>query len=286
LSQGASVRSLLQAASARFEAAGIETARLDAEFLLSHLLGCGLLDLIARGGELVVDSIRDAFEAMVARRETLEPVAYILGEQEFWSLTFKVTNDTLIPRPDTETLVEVALEHLAEKPEAAILDLGTGSGCILLSLLHECELARGTAVDISRGALSVAAENAGRHGLQGRTQFLQASWFDALMPGQDRFDLIVSNPPYIPTVDIVGLMQDVRGFEPMGALDGGDDGLAPYRLITQQSSRYLTGGGMLAVEMGVGQARDVAALFEAEGFQGVAITKDLAGLDRVVSGKK
>lgn len=280
------VRSLLQAASARFDAAGIDTASLDAEFLLSHLLGCGRLDLLARGGEPVEDHVRGAFDAMVARRETLEPVAYILGEQEFWSLTFKVTPATLIPRPDTETLVEVGLSHLGSTPGAAILDLGTGSGCILLSLLHEQVQASGLGVDKSAGALAVAAENASRLGLQQRTQFLEASWFEALAPGRDTFDLIVSNPPYIPTADIARLMQDVRDFEPMGALDGGDDGLGPYRLITQQSSQYLNDGGMLAVEVGIGQASDVASLFEAEGFQGVAITKDLAGIDRVVRGKK
>lgn len=276
----------LTAATARLATAGIDTARLDAEFLLSGLLRCNRLALIARAGEVLAAAASEKFEEAIRRREHYEPVAYILGEQEFWSLTFKVTPETLIPRPDTETLVEIGLRNLISDRPSRVLDLGTGSGCILLSLLHERPKAEGLGVDQSAEALAVAVTNAATHGLSDRTSFLHSSWFTGLEAGRDCFDLIVSNPPYIPSADIAGLMSDVRDFEPVGALDGGEDGLTPYRQIIRESRSYLADGGALAVEVGIGQAEAVQALFTANDFSDVTIDNDLTGKDRVVSGKK
>ncbi len=273
-------------ATARFDEAGIDTARLDAEFLLSGLLGCNRLALIARPAEILAADASKKFEEAIQRREHYEPVAYILGEQEFWSLTFKVTPATLIPRPDTETLVAVGLRNLVSDLPSRVLDLGTGSGCILLSLLHERPQATGIGIDQSAEALEIAKANAETHGLTARTAFQCSSWFTGLEVGRDRFDLIVSNPPYIPSVDISSLMTDVRDFEPLSALDGGDDGLTPYRLIIRESRSFLEDHGILAVEIGVGQVEAVRGFFVANGFTDITIDRDLAGKDRVVSGKK
>jgi release factor glutamine methyltransferase len=285
LTDALSVSGALKAATDRLAAVGIATARLDAEILLSNTLGCRRMDLLVRRSDEMDKRDLGAFEALIVRRERLEPVAYILREQEFWSLPFRVTPDTLIPRPDTETLVEVVLTAAASQRAPQILDLGTGSGCILLSLLHEMKDAVGIGVDVSDKALDVATENARALGLEGRVTFRHGSWFDPL-EAESRFDVIVSNPPYIPTADIAGLMADVREHEPMSALDGGEDGLAPYRLITRQGHAKLMPGGLLAVEVGTGQADDVARLFESAGFFDICVTPDLSGIPRVVSGKK
>lgn len=276
----------LKGATVRLAEAGMDTARLDAEFLLSGLLGCRRLALVTRAAEVLPADVSAKFDDAVQRREQYEPVAYILGEQEFWSLTFKVTPATLIPRPDTETLVEVGLRNLAPDRAARALDLGTGSGCILISLMHERSQAMGVGVDQSAEALEVAVTNAEAHRLADRVRFHNASWFAGLDAGKDRFDLIVSNPPYIPSRDIAGLMTDVRDFEPISALDGGDDGLEPYRLIIRESWSYLADGGVLAVEIGVDQAEAVHDLFTSKGFSDITTDKDLAGRERVVSGKK
>ncbi|MFC4346237.1 peptide chain release factor N(5)-glutamine methyltransferase [Kordiimonas lipolytica] len=277
--------SQLKAAEVRLALAGIETARLDAEILMAHVLGCPRMALYGKLTAAVPQQAVSEFDALLSRRLTCEPVAYITGEQEFWSLPFKVTPDTLIPRPDTETLVETVLRQMDGLPVRRVLDLGTGSGCILLSLLHELRDALGTAVDISAGALSVAKENAVSLDLQERVEFFQGSWF-APLDKQAQFDVIVSNPPYIPSKDMAGLMADVRLYEPGSALDGGEDGLGPYRLIADQAPAFLAPGGLLAVEVGIHQAGDVMALFDAAGLVGTGKVKDLGGVERVLYGKK
>lgn len=283
---GATILDCLRSAEERLVAAGIDTARLDAEILLSHVIGCRRMALYGMGDKVPDGETLSRFQALVDRRASKEPVAYILGEQEFWSLSFKVTPATLIPRPDTETLVEAVLSAIADKPGLRLLDLGTGSGCILLSLLSELEGATGTGVDINAAAAAVALENAARLRLSSRAKFLTSNWFECILKPDEGFDVIVSNPPYIPSADIAGLMPDVREFEPVGALDGGEDGLGPYRLIAAKAPDFLAEGGLLAVEVGIRQADDVARLFEQTGLIDIAIRKDLAGIDRVVIGKK
>lgn len=262
-----------------------ETARLDAEYLMADVLGCRRMELPLKTTELtVVEATR--FAGYLERRKTGEPVAHILGSQEFWSLEFKVTPATLIPRPDTETLVEVALKHLGQINGGTILDMGTGSGCILLSLLSELPAFYGIGIDQSRDALSVASENAEALNLSDRTAFVESDWFSAVDIPEGGFAAIVSNPPYIPSSDIMGLMQDVRDFEPLSALDGGEDGLDPYHIIAEGAFGCLSPDGLLAVELGIHQAAEVATIFKGAGFTEIEITNDLAGIGRVVSGKK
>jgi len=275
---------VLKAATERLTAAGHVTARLDAEILLSHVLNLPRLRLYTEQGRALEADEAEAFEALLIRREKGEPVAYLTGAQEFWSLEFKVSPETLIPRPDTETLVEVVTKAVRDPHH--ILDLGTGTGCILLSLLSEYPQAQGMGVDLTPGAVMLAGENAEALGFGGRAAFRASDWFSDVQAPEGGVDVIVSNPPYSPSADIRGLMTDVRDYEPMSALDGGDDGLAPYRLIAAEAGDYLAGGGLLAVEVGIGQAEDVASLFAAAGFADIAITSDLGGINRVVSGKK
>jgi release factor glutamine methyltransferase len=285
LSTAGTLQQLIRAAEAKLVDAGIDTARLDAEILLAHVLGCPHMALYGKLADPVSAEAATAFDSLIDRRQAFEPVAYLTEEQEFWSLPFKVSPDTLIPRPDTETLVETVLNQMSGRPVRSVLDLGTGTGCICLSLLHELPGAQGYAVDISAGALAVAKHNAETLGLQERTAFLEGSWFEPL-GGDQRFDVIVSNPPYIPSADMADLMLDVRLYEPSGALDGGNDGLGPYRLIAEQAPAFLAPGGILAVEVGIHQADDVKALFDAAGLVETGKVKDLGGIERVVWGKK
>jgi len=280
----ADIAAVLKNGAARLSAVGIDTARLDAEILLAHLLGCERMGLLTLH-EGLNQGVYGEYDAMIAAREAGKPVAYITGSQPFWNHEFIVNADTLIPRQDTETLVEQVLEQLPQRG-GRILDLGTGSGCILLSILAERPALTGVGLDISAGALVAAEENAGRLGVGGRAEFLVSDWFAALDEGAHAFTAIVSNPPYIPSVDIDGLMVDVREHEPILALDGGADGLDPYRLITEKAQHFLVPGGLLAVEVGILQANDVADLFELAGFEDVRKIRDLPGVQRVVSGKK
>jgi len=279
-----SVAQTITEATNRLIAAGIGTARLDAELLLSYLLKCERLALLTFQTP-VGTATESRFAQLLARRIAGEPVAYITGVQAFWQHDFHVNSYTLIPRQDTETLVELALKELADFPRPHILDLGTGSGCILLSLLAEIEDATGVGLDVSVEALEIARKNASSLGLGDQAAFLEGNWFDGLMSGQ-HFDCIVANPPYIPSKDIGGLMKEVRMHEPLSALDGGSDGLAPYQIIAQGAGGFLKPGGLLAVEVGIGQAGSVADFFAASGFGNVEISRDLPGIDRVVSARK
>ncbi len=271
---------------AAFEAAGNPCARLDAEILLSHALGWPQLRVYSDRDFVLGAEAIAVLAGMEARRLAGEPVAYITGVQEFWGLEFAVSRDTLIPRADTETLVEVALHELKGSTSPAILDLGTGTGCILLSLLNEIPSASGLGVDKCEGAVALATRNAENLGLEERARFSVSDWFGSVTMPDGRFAAIVSNPPYIPSGDIAGLMPDVRDFEPVSALEGGRGGLDPYRLICEKSPGFLASGGLLAVEVGIGQAEDVTALFECAGFVQVMSHADLAGIRRVISGKK
>ncbi len=254
--------------------AGIaDNPRLEARLLLAHALGLTMADVIANP-DRVVDPT--PFLAMLNRRMTHEPIAYLLGSREFWSLDLLVSPATLIPRPDSETIVAAALD-LAPAP-TLVLDLGTGSGCLLLAILHERPTAFGIGVDRSFDALVVARQNAVRCGLSTRTGFVRGDWATAMI---GRFDLIVCNPPYIPRQDIPTLMPDVARYEPRAALDGGPDGLDAYRRLVPDLPRLLTRDGHAVLEVGAGQAQAVAELGRDQGLR-AEIRPDLVGIARAV----
>ena len=259
-------------------AKGVENARLEAEWLLCAATGLDRVGLYLNYDRPLSDAELAAYRAMVGRRARREPLQHILGTQEFCGLEFEVTPDVLIPRHDTETLVSAAL---ARAPGAtSVLDVGTGSGCIAVVLARQLPEARVTAVDLSGAALEVARRNGEKHGVV--VEFLHGS---LLEPVAGRcFDLIVSNPPYIPTADIAGLEPEVRDHEPLGALDGGKDGLDAYRSLIPAALACLDPGGWLMVEVGIGQAAAVAALFTAIGFAGIFTARDPGGIERVVGG--
>jgi release factor glutamine methyltransferase len=218
------------------------------------------------------------FEALVKRRLAREPLAYITGLKEFWSLEFEVAPGVLIPRPETETIVEQVLEHFpASNAPLKLLDLGTGSGCLLTALLKEFPNATGLGIDESEQALIIAARNLNRHGLQARAELCRGNWLEGLT---GPFDVIVSNPPYIPTADIAGLEPDVRDHEPLGALDGGPDGLDAVRALAAAFARLAAGKAF--VEIGAGQGDAAAVLFRDAGLEVVHIAPDLAAIPRVV----
>lgn len=275
---GAIVRVLAE----RFIAAGIDTARLDARLLVAEVLGLAP-DRVALAPDTAVSPKQAArIEALALRRAAREPISHILGRRGFWTLTLKVTADTLDPRGDTETLVEAVLKRIADRAAPlTIVDFGTGTGAIVLALLTELPNASGIAVDKSPAALAVARDNAIAHGLETRIRFVLSDWGGSL---DERADVIVSNPPYIPDHDIEGLEPEVAGYEPRLALAGGPDGLDCYRQLVPQMARMVIPGGLVAVEVGAGQASDVAELFRVAGICGVALERDLGGVERCVVG--
>jgi release factor glutamine methyltransferase len=263
---------LLAAATARLKAAGADTPTLDARLLLQAAAGLSREELILGPDRQLSPAEHARFEDFVARRERHEPVSRILGEREFYGRSFIVTPATLDPRPDTETLIDAALSLMP--PRARILDLGTGTGAIAVTLLAERPDASGVATDLSPEALAVAARNAALNGVADRLRLLEGSWFT---PVSGVFDIIASNPPYIPVGDIAGLSPDVRNFDPRLALVGGDDGLDPYREIARNAARHLAERGHVLVEIGAGQADDVEAIFAAAGFTSHTRHRDLGG---------
>ncbi|MCC5991207.1 MAG: peptide chain release factor N(5)-glutamine methyltransferase [Rhodobacteraceae bacterium] len=272
---------LLAEGVARLRAAGIEGAVRDARWLLTHALGVGAERLTLLLPDPVSDTARARFDAAIDARCRHQPVAQIIGWRDFWGRRFRVTPDVLDPRPETETLIEAALQRRFER----VLDLGTGTGAILLSLLAECQDAQGVGVDISPAALRVAAQNAAATGVADRVSLFRSDWF-AGVAGQ--FDLIVSNPPYIAASELDALSPELRLWEPRQALVPQDDdgsGLAAYRHICAHAPQYLTPDGWLMVEVGTTQAGDVTALFGRSGFRNIASVADLSGRDRVVLGQ-
>jgi len=279
------LRQLLAEGEARLAAAGLETPRLDVRLLAGAALGLSRNELLLEGGRGVGDADASRFQALLERRLAREPVSRILGRRGFWNLEFALTPDTLDPRPDTETLVEAVLERLPDRTAPLrLLDLGTGSGCILLALLSELPNARGIGIDLSRGAAAAARGNACSNGLAGRAAFLAGDWASAVRGGG--FDIVVSNPPYIPDGDVSGLQPEVALFDPHRALAGGADGLDPYRHLAPELVRLLVPGGLAAVEHGAGQGGDVAALFRGAGLEQPLVIADLSGHDRVVVARK
>lgn len=268
------------------EQAGLPDAALDARFLLEEVCGTNLQTLLVFPEKKVTEEEVNQYRAFVQRRKDREPTAMILGEWDFMGLTFRLNKSTLIPEQDTEVLVETALEELKRRgPGEAplrILDLCTGSGCILLSLLHELRNAGGLGTDLSEEALEAARENAVRLGLQERGTFRQGDLWEPV--GDERFDLIVSNPPYVPTEVIPTLEPEVRCGEPYAALDGGEDGLVFYRRIMREAAGHLKPSGIIIVESGFDEAPQIAALMQDQKLRGIRTVKDYGGLDRVVLG--
>ncbi len=256
---------------------GVENARLEAEWLLCASTGLDRVGLYLQFDRPLNEAELAGYRSMVARRARREPLQHILGSQDFAGLDFEVTPDVLIPRHDTETLVNEARSRL---PAAgSLLDIGTGSGCIAVALAGQFPGSTVKATDVSEAALTVTRRNAGRHAVN--IQFMAGSLFEPLQ-GR-RFDLIISNPPYIPTGDIAGLAPEVRDFDPSGALDGGADGLNIYRLLIPSAREHLNPGGWLLVEVGIGQADDVLRLFRAADGYGQPFTAlDPGAIERVV----
>lgn len=266
-----------------FESKGVENPRLDAEVLLCAVLKCQRITLYVDFERPLSEEELAKYREYVQRRGNFEPLAYILGEKAFMRNSFKVNKATLVPRPETELLVESitrAAKVLKPDGDVKILDIGTGSGAIIVSLLDYLPQAKGVGVDISVDALIVAKENADNIGVSGRIGFVRSDIFSKL-PLEKKFDIIVSNPPYIPAADMKDLDKDVQQ-EPRGALDGGADGLDFYRRITAEAAQHLADEGLLAFEVGIKQAEAVAKLCLDNGFSKTGVRKDYAGIDRMV----
>jgi release factor glutamine methyltransferase len=263
--------------------AGIDSPRLDARLLVAHALGITPTQLFSYPETPLNNLQLEQLEKLTRRRVSREPIARILGHREFWSLNFKVDESTLVPRPDSETLVEAVLARIKNRDElVSILDLGTGSGCLLLALLSELKLAKGLGVDLSEQALKVAAENARSLSFDGRVRFQRSDWFKNINCKEKPFDIIISNPPYIPDNEITRLEKDVSKFDPYLALSGGGDGLCAFRELMPKVLEFIAFDGFLAVEVGVNQALSIIKYGEASGLQLDQILKDIAGLERVL----
>ena len=272
---GDAVRSIAH----HLEQAGIDEAVSEARLIIGHALDLTRSEVIGRKDEKLSENQMIRCLSLTKRRSACEPMAYLIGEKEFWSLPFTVSQETLIPRPDSETLISAVLDHSrkAGTPKR-LLDIGTGSGCLLAALLSEWPRATGIGIDSNNGAVTVARQNLDTLGLAGRCDIVEATW-PTYCPGE-KFDLIIANPPYIPTVDIPSLNRDVRDYEPLSALDGGPDGLAIHREIADNAGAVLETDGLIAVEFGFGQSGEIKLLYGAAGFNPTQIHTDLSGTDR------
>lgn len=276
---------LLRLAAEDLRSAGVPDAMVDARILAAAALGLSREDMLREPDRPVDVDAQARFQAMIARRCAREPVARILGSREFHSLDFGLGPDTLEPRPDSEVVVEVAVEAAVAYGQAIggplrVLDLGTGTGCLLLSVLHALPDAEGVGADIAAGAVDVASRNAERLGLAERTRFVRTDWTDGI---DGPFDLILSNPPYIETAEIAVLSPEVAGYDPAAALDGGPDGLDAYRALAPRIAAILSSSGVVVLEVGAGQQEDVTSIFAAAGFTPVDPRTDLGGHARALS---
>ncbi|WP_230530081.1 peptide chain release factor N(5)-glutamine methyltransferase [Microvirga roseola] len=261
--------------------AGFETAALDARLLLLSATGIAATDLVIRPDEPLTPGQAATLADFVRRRLAHEPVARIIGEREFWGLPFALSPETLVPRPDTETVVETTLKLLPDRQAPLrLVDFGTGSGCLLVALLHELPQATGLGIDLSFGALVTARRNAHANGVGERSRFAVSRWAEAV---RGPFDLIVSNPPYIASDVIPTLDREVREHDPLLALDGGPDGLAPYRILLREARRLLVSGGLMALEIGYDQGEALKALAEAESLEILDLAHDLSGHPRCIA---
>ncbi len=269
------VGAALTEAAARLSAAGVADPARDARVLMADALGTGTAGVTPALREPLPAEAAERFAAHVAARARRRPVSQILGRRAFWGRSFELTDEALDPRPETETLVACALEGPAP---ARVLDLGVGSGVILVTLLAEWPDAHGVGTDVDPGALVLAARNAARHGVAGRAEFLRADWAEGV---SGRFDLVVSNPPYIPAADVAGLAPEVRDWEPHLALTPGPSGLESYRRIATCLPALLAPGGRVLLEFGAGQGPDVVSILRSSGFSGVSLRRDLDDRYRV-----
>ena len=274
---------ILAESKAALSEADIDDPTLEARMIVEHFSGTTRTDSIARPDTSVSGSVAATIRAAVDRRLKGEPVHRIFGFRDFHGIRLVLSADTLEPRPDTETLVDAVLPFMRERMAASgtcrILDLGTGTGDIAIALLDAVKGAIGVATDIAEGALLTAAANARAAGIADRLRFVRSDWFDAV---EGRYDAIVSNPPYIPSDEIAGLDREVRDFDPRRALDGGPDGLGPYRAMASQASRFLLESSIVAVEIGYGQGVDIRGIFAEAGYVLDATHRDLAGIERVL----
>jgi release factor glutamine methyltransferase len=274
------IGSTLGTVAAALEKAGLDEARRRARRLVAAALGLSASDVFAGVDRMITEDEGERVAALLARTVKHEPLSRILGLREFWGLEFKLSPDTLDPRPESETIVEAALARLPDRRRAyRILDLGTGTGCLLLALLSELPAATGIGVDAAPGAVAAARDNAARLGFAARAEFVVGDWAE---PTAEAFDLVVANPPYIATGDMAALPPEVRDFDPLRALDGGADGLAAYRAIAMKLPRLLASGGIFLTEIGQGQARNVVTLLAAQGLIVDNVVPDLAGIPRCV----
>jgi release factor glutamine methyltransferase len=281
LTTAETITSARQALARAFAAAVLDSPELDARMLVGHALGLDTAGVVSQGARQVTSSERAAITAMAQRRLAHEPVARILGVKEFWGMPFRLNDETLVPRPETETVVEAALAALGSRRQQAlhIADLGTGSGALLLALLSECPTALGIGTDLSQNAISCAHRNAHALRLHERASFTVCNYGAAL---KGSFDLVVSNPPYVRRGDITTLPPEVRLFDPARALDGGEDGLGGYRAIATDAGRLLASGGLILVELGTGLVSGVVSLFSAAGLAVESPRPDLSGTPRAL----
>jgi len=275
---------VIQWTTEHFQKKGVENPRLESEVLLAHLLGIDRMGLYLNYDRPLKEEERTAYRDMIQRRIAGEPVAYIVGYREFWSMRFSVSPECLIPRPETEHLVEEGVRiGKGLRSPLRVLEIGHGCGAVAVALATELEEARIVATDISPGALSLAQENAEAHGAGERIRFVLGNLFP---PGEGPFDLICSNPPYIPTEEVLKLAPEVRDYEPLTALNGGEDGLRFFREIAEGAPGFLTEGGWLLLELGQGQDEQVSAILKERGFVHIDLIPDYAGIKRVIRAQR
>lgn len=278
------IKKLIQWTAGYFRNHGVEEARLDAEILLGYVLGRPRIYLYTNYDQIMNKEELARYRELIRRRAAGYCTAVLIGEKEFMGIPFRVNEHVLVPRPDTEAWLEKVIQRFRNLPDISVLDLGTGSGALAVSFLYYCKEARGVAVDISEKALETAKTNGERAGISDRVEFRRGDFLDALRE-DERFDVILSNPPYIPSGDIDGLAEEVRR-EPRIALDGGADGLKFYRALGEKAACFLRPGGLLAAEVGIGQAETVRTFFENGGLTDIEIIPDYGGVDRAVCGKR
>lgn len=272
-------QNLLKTAKEAFTEVGIREPDIDAKLLLLHITGFSSAELFLHLPDDAPADVEEEYLKLMDKRKTRYPLQYIIGEQEFYGLSFKVTEDCLIPRADTEILIDEVLKVI--KSGDTLLDTCTGSGCVLITLMKNCDLKEATGLDISEKALSIAKENAKRHGVN--PKWIHSDLFENV---KEKYDVITSNPPYIDSEVLSGLQPEVKDFEPNMALDGGVGGLEPYEPLTRGAFDHLNDGGYFITEIGYDQGEAVANIFKQAGFSEVEVIKDLASDDRVVKGKK
>jgi release factor glutamine methyltransferase len=279
------IKALLEWTTKFFSSKGIDSPHKEARTIMAHVLACKPIDVVARSEDEPTDAERSRFKSLIQKRAEGCPTAYLTGQRDFYLLSFEVSPAVLIPRPDTEMLILAAADALKPLNQPRILDLGTGSGCIAVSLAHQWKTAHITAVDVSPEALAIARRNATTHGVAERVTFLQGDLFAPLV-AEAKYEMIISNPPYIAPTEIETLAPEVRDHEPRLALDGGPDGLDFYRRIAHNSEQHLAPDGTVLVEIGYNQGNTVPELFRAAGFTQVKLQKDLSQRPRVVLARR